>query len=73
MASESAQFNRIGTSAVKVPSICFGTSGLGDMPGTYGYSVDEKRAIETCLAIFESEYAFLDTSRNYGMGRSEER
>ncbi len=63
----------IGSTALKVPALCFGTSGLGDMPGTYGYSVDEQRAVDTCQAIIDSDYAFFDSSRNYGMGRSEER
>lgn len=56
-----------------VPPICFGTSGLGDMPDTYGYSVDEKRARATLDAILDGPVPFLDTSRNYGMGRSEQR
>jgi D-threo-aldose 1-dehydrogenase len=56
-----------------IPPICFGTSGLGDMPDTYGYSVNEARARATLDAIFDGPYAFLDTSRNYGMGRSEQR
>jgi D-threo-aldose 1-dehydrogenase len=43
------------------------------MPDTYGYAVDEKRARATLDAIFDGPYAFLDTSRNYGMGRSEQR
>jgi D-threo-aldose 1-dehydrogenase len=43
------------------------------MPGTYGYGVDEERARATIRAIFDSPVNFLDTSRNYGMGRSEER
>ena len=56
-----------------VPKICFGTSGLGDMPDTYGYGVDEERAKATIRAIFDGPAKFLDTSRNYGLGRSEER
>jgi D-threo-aldose 1-dehydrogenase len=56
-----------------IPSICFGTSALGDMPNTYGYSVDEDRALATVRAILEGPVNFLDVSRNYGMGRSEER
>lgn len=43
------------------------------MPNTYGYSVDEERAAATIKAIFSSPFGFLDVSRNYGMGRSEER
>ncbi len=43
------------------------------MPGTYGYTVDEERARETVRAIFAGPVNFLDTSRNYGFGRSEQR
>ncbi len=64
---------RIGRSSVSVGPLCFGTSGLGDMPDTYGYSVDEERALETVRAIFASPAGFLDSARVYGEGRSEER
>ncbi len=63
----------VGTTGVTIPAICFGTSALGDMPGTYGYSVDEERALATVRAIFDGPCKFLDTSRTYGLGRSEER
>ncbi len=53
--------------------ICFGTSGLGDMPETYGYAVSEEQARETLEAVFESGVNFIDTSNNYGFGRSEAR
>ena len=43
------------------------------MPDTYGYSVSNDRAQATLDAIFDGPVNFLDTSRNYGMGRSEER
>lgn len=56
-----------------VPAIGYGTSGLGSMPDTYGYAVDEGRAQETLDAIFAEKPCFIDTSRLYGMGRSEER
>ncbi|HEV7252184.1 MAG TPA: aldo/keto reductase [Mesorhizobium sp.] len=56
-----------------VPGIGYGTSGLGSMPDTYGYAVDEARAQDTLQAIFAEEPCFIDTSRLYGMGRSEER
>lgn len=56
-----------------VSNVCFGTSPLGSMPDTYGYEVDEARARATIEAIFELDHSFIDTSRNYGMGRSEER
>jgi D-threo-aldose 1-dehydrogenase len=56
-----------------VPKICFGTSSLSSMPDTYGYEVSPERAHETVRAIFDSNINFLDTSRLYGFGRSEER
>ncbi len=63
----------VGKTGLEVTGICFGTSALGDMPDTYGYEVDEARARATLNAIFDSPVNFLDTSRNYGFGRSEER
>lgn len=64
---------RIGKTSVEVGPLCFGGSGLGDMPDTYGYAVDEARALDTIRAIFASSVQFLDTARIYGFGRSEER
>lgn len=63
----------LGKTELAIPALCFGTSGLGDMPGTYGYSTSEERAFETITHILNSDFPFLDTSRNYGDGRSEER
>lgn len=63
----------IGKTGVWVTPLCFGASGLGDMPDTYGYEVSEVRARETLDAIFDSEINFLDTANNYGLGRSEKR
>lgn len=63
----------IGTSGVHIPALCFGTSALGNMPDTYTYEVSEAQAIETVKAILNSSTPFLDCSRNYGMGRSEQR
>jgi D-threo-aldose 1-dehydrogenase len=56
-----------------VSKICFGTSSLSSMPDTYGYEVSPERAHATVRAIFDSSVNFLDTSRLYGFGRSEER
>jgi D-threo-aldose 1-dehydrogenase len=64
---------RLGRTDLMVTPIGFGTSGLGDMPDTYGYGVDPDRAKATVLAIFGGPVNFIDTSRIYGMGRSEER
>jgi D-threo-aldose 1-dehydrogenase len=63
----------LGHTGLRVTRIGFGTSSLGDMPDTYGYSVDAERARETVRAIFASPVNLIDTSRNYGFGRSEER
>jgi D-threo-aldose 1-dehydrogenase len=56
-----------------VSPICFGTSSLSSMPDTYGYEVSEEQARQTVRAIFDSTVNFLDTSRIYGFGRSEQR
>ena len=64
---------RLGRTDLMVTPICFGTSGLGDMPDTYGYSVEAERAEATMRAIFAGPVNFIDTARIYGMGRSEER
>ena len=63
----------IGNTGLEVTEICFGTSSLGNMPDTYGYEVSEARAREALRAIFDGPVNFLDTSRNYGFGRSETR
>lgn len=63
----------LGDTGVIIPALCFGTSSLGDMPRTYGYSTPEERAYATIEHILESPFAFLDSSRNYGDGQSEQR
>ena len=63
----------LGKTALQVTKLCFGGSALGDMPATYGYSVDDERAFATINAVFDSPVNFLDSSRIYGFGRSEER
>jgi D-threo-aldose 1-dehydrogenase len=62
-----------GRMKLDVSKICFGTSSLSSMPDTYGYEVSPERAHETVQAIFDSKINFLDTSRIYGFGRSEDR
>jgi D-threo-aldose 1-dehydrogenase len=71
--AETMATKTLGSSTVGVPPICFGTSSLGDMPNTYGYTVDEERAKATIQAIIDGPAKFIDTSRNYGAGRSEQR
>ncbi len=67
------QMTRLGTTDLLATPVCIGTSALGDMPGTYGYSVGIDRAMATVRAIFDGPINFLDVSRNYGLGQSEER
>ena len=64
---------KLGRSSLTVTRLCFGLAPLGSMPDTYGYDVAAEQARETVRAIFDSPVNFLDTSRNYGFGRSEER
>ena len=71
--SASLANRRLGRTKLEVSPLCFGASGLGDMPDTYGYSVEAERARATLDAIFDGSVNFLDTSRIYGLGRSEAR
>ena len=63
----------IGQTGLEVTEIAFGAAPLGVMPDTYGYDVDEATARATIHAIFDGTVNVLDTSRNYGFGRSEKR
>lgn len=73
MTPDPVEKTRLGTSGLSISRICFGLAPIGSMPDTYGYGVEEERARATVRAIFDSPVNFLDTSRNYGFGRSEER
>lgn len=63
----------IGNTGIQITELGFGTSALGNMPDTYGYEVAEERAHETLRLGFSGPVNMLDSSRNYGFGRSEER
>jgi D-threo-aldose 1-dehydrogenase len=56
-----------------VTALCIGTSPLASMARLYGYEVDERRAIDTVLAAFDSPISFLDTSNGYGENGTAER
>ncbi len=58
---------------ISLPKIGFGMTAISDMPNTYGYSVDERQARETLEVILSGPPVLIDTSRNYGSGRSEVR
>ena len=70
---EYPQRSRLGRTDLEITKLGFGTSSLGSMPDTYGYDVEEERARATIRAIFDGPANLLDTSRNYGAGRSEQR
>ncbi|MXN63999.1 aldo/keto reductase [Stappia sp. GBMRC 2046] len=63
----------VGNTGIQVTELSFGTSALGSMPDTYGYEVTEEGARETLQMVFAGPVNMLDSSRNYGFGRSEER
>jgi D-threo-aldose 1-dehydrogenase len=73
MSDRAVERVELGRTGLSVSRICFGGSGFGDMPATYGYDVDAARANATIKAIFDGPTNFIDTSRIYGFGRSEER
>ncbi|MBA5779453.1 aldo/keto reductase [Stappia sp. F7233] len=64
---------KIGGTGLEVTSLSFGGASLGNMPDTYGYPVSEEQAQATVREVFASPVNMLDSSRNYGFGRSEER
>ena len=63
----------LGDTGLSVSPVCFGASSLGNMPDTYGYEVGVDQAHETIRTIFDGPTNFIDVSRNYGFGRSEQR
>jgi D-threo-aldose 1-dehydrogenase len=62
---------QIGKTGISVPAIGYGSTALANMPDTYGYKVGEEQGLATIRAILAEPDGFLDTSRNYGLGRSE--
>ena len=64
---------KLGRTGLAVSKLCFGAAAIGSMPAAFGYAVEADRAKATLKAIFASPVNFLDTARNYGHGRSEER
>lgn len=64
---------RLGSTDMYVTPLCIGTSPLASMARLYGYEVDERRAIDTVLAAFDSPITFIDTSNGYGVNGTAER
>ncbi len=61
------QTRELGRTGIRVTPLCFGTSPLANLPGLYGYDVEEGRAVATVRAALESPVRFLDTSNGYGL------
>lgn len=67
------EIRELGTTGLRVPTVCVGTSALGSFPAQYGYEVNERTAVDTILAALDSPFTFIDTSNEYGGGASERR
>ena len=63
----------LGSTGIDVTDVCFGSSPLASMARLYGYEVDERRAIDTVLAVLDSPIRFIDTSNGYGENGTAER
>lgn len=63
----------LGRTGLQVTELCVGTSAIGSMPGTYGYSVAEDQALDTLRLVFQGPIRFVDTSNEYGVDGSSER
>lgn len=63
----------LGGTGLSVSPLCLGGSGIGSMPGAFGYDVPERRAVETVLEVLRGPINFLDTAAGYGDGESERR
>ena len=70
---EPLSLHPLGSTNLQVPSLCVGCAALGDMPGTFAYSVAEAQALATIRAIFDGPISFADTAASYGDGESERR
>ncbi|HEY0755975.1 MAG TPA: aldo/keto reductase [Ktedonobacteraceae bacterium] len=70
---EPLSLHPLGATDLQVPSLCVGCAALGDMPGTFAYSVAEEQALATIQTIFAGPIPFADTAASYGDGESERR
>jgi len=63
----------LGGTGLEVTPVCIGGAPLGSMPENFGYEVSADQAVATVQHVLASAVNFLDTSNDYGSGRSEER
>ncbi|HET7718289.1 MAG TPA: aldo/keto reductase, partial [Bauldia sp.] len=73
MAITTIEKTKLGRTELIVSRICYGTGPIGHMPEVYGHGSTEELAYATVRAILDGPSNFMDTSRNYGAGRSEQR
>lgn len=63
----------MGSTGIRPTVVGIGTSALGSMPESYGYTIDAAEAAQALDHLLDGPFTFLDTGANYGEGRSEER
>src|SRR5579859_3400121 len=63
----------LGGTELLVSPLCIGCAALGNMPETFGFSVDEETALATLRVAFDGPINFVDTSASYGDGECERR
>ena len=71
--TELLQRQELGSTGLIVDSLCLGCAPLGDMSGTFGYSVSEEQALATIRTFFDGPINFVDTAASYGDGEAERR
>jgi D-threo-aldose 1-dehydrogenase len=65
------QLRELGTTGLRVTSICVGAASLGGHSYNYGYPVSAASGEATVEAALAGPYNFIDTSNAYGGGASE--
>jgi D-threo-aldose 1-dehydrogenase len=65
--------NPLGSTGLRVSSVCVGTAAWGVASPVHGLAVPERDAVETAIRAFDGPVSILDTSNNYGDGESERR
>ncbi len=63
----------LGTTGLQVTPICLGCAPLGNMSGTFPYTVSLEQALETIRALFAGPLNFADTAASYGENGESER
>ena len=63
----------LGKTGLEVTALCIGCAPLGNMPETFGYAVNEEKALATIRTFFASPINFIDTAASYGDGENERR